>query len=697
MTPEIRDVLIRADALLRQPNATLARRTLEHFAASNEVAKSSAEFQAMLAQARLLDGDASGALEAIDRALRIRTPWAEASQIRALALRDKGELDEAKQAIEVAIRLRPQDARALANLGSIELRRGELREAERALRQALAISPYQSLAWSGLAETLQAQGKDDEATDAWRQWLTLEPESPRALARFGWALAKAHRWSEAEEVLSASVQSSDADSRTAIRLAFVRRERGDTPGALDAYARARSLAPDSLTARFGAALVLPQVYEDVGDLERWRARYAMGLDELASDAQQFHDPHHLWHLDWSNFYLGYQGRNDLELQRLYAGVVSSLADRAAPQWRMNQEPGGGGSRVRVGFASSFFRTCTVGAYFHSWLTSLDPKVFDVHVFQFGNEFDELTESLRGSVGRFVRAGPDVRQIASTIRASNLDVLVYPQLGMDGRDSTLAALRLAPVQCAAWGHPETTGSETIDFFFSCEDMEPAGASQHYSERLLLLPGLGTRYALPSTRHARRVEFGLPEACRLYVCPHSLFKIHPDNDAMFADLLARDEGARLVICADGTQPASRLFLTRLRRGFASRDIAADERVIVQPLRPPPEFRALLSVCDVMLDTLHWSGGNTSLDALAAGLPIVSAPGALMRGRQSAAMLRLLGHDQLIASTPSEAVSKAIEVASDKGVFLRGHIQRERGALFERPEPLARLAEHLLNVRR
>lgn len=44
--------------------------------------------------------------------------------------------------------------------------------------------------------------------------------------------------------------------------------------------------------------------------------------------------------------------------------------------------------------------------------------------------------------------------------------------------------------------------------------------------------------------------------------------------------------------------------------------------------------------MLDSLHWSGGNTTLDALASGLPIVTLPGEFMRGRQTAAMLNLIG---------------------------------------------------------
>ena len=53
---------------------------------------------------------------------------------------------------------------------------------------------------------------------------------------------------------------------------------------------------------------------------------------------------------------------------------------------------------------------------------------------------------------------------------------------------LAAQRLAPVQCSSWGHPETSGFPTIDYFLSSELMEPRNGKDHYSEELVLLPNL-----------------------------------------------------------------------------------------------------------------------------------------------------------------------------------------------------------------
>ena len=117
---------------------------------------------------------------------------------------------------------------------------------------------------------------------------------------------------------------------------------------------------------------------------------------------------------------------------------------------------------------------------------------------------------------------------------------------------------------------------------------------------------------------------------------------------------------------------------------------------PYMPHEKFLRVNSACDVMLDTLHWSGGNTSLDALAAGLPVVTAPGRFMRGRQSAAMLAMLGVEELVVAREG-FVARAVEVASDRGLreSLSRRIREARGALFDRTEPVAALHAFLETV--
>jgi CRISPR-associated protein Csy1 len=355
--------------------------------------------------------------------------------------------------------------------------------------------------------------------------------------------------------------------------------------------------------------------------------------------------------------------------------------------------------LRVGFVSAFFRDGTVGRYFERWITNLPRDRFEVHVFHLSPERDALTERLATRADRF-HACPRWRpsQVAPAIRAEHLDVLVFPELGMDATTFAVAALRLAPRQVAAWGHPVTTGLPTVDAFFTSAPMERDDADADYREALVRLPGLGTRYAAPAPPpEASRETFGLPDEVPLLLCPQSLFKIHPDNDALFARVLQDAPRAHLVLF-EGRHPAlTRTYLARLDRALGAVGIGRAGRVHVLPQCGHDDYLRLNGVCDAMLDTLRWSGGNTSLDALACGLPIVTLPGAYMRSRQSAGMLASIGITETIAGDLDDYVRIASHLARERSWrnAVASRIVDARAALFDDPRPLAALAEALERI--
>jgi CRISPR-associated protein Csy1 len=248
---------------------------------------------------------------------------------------------------------------------------------------------------------------------------------------------------------------------------------------------------------------------------------------------------------------------------------------------------------------------------------------------------------------------------------------------------------------AWGHPTTSGSSAIDWYISCEAMETNDAPSHYRERLALLPGLGTHYEMPRLAgEPRRAEFGLPADRILYLAPQSLFKMHPDNDALIARVLAENPDADVVMFEASRARSTRTFRARLDAALAAHGVAPERVRMLKPDLQHAAYLRLNAVCDAMLDSVHWSGGNTSIDAIASALPIVTLPGALMRGRQSAAMLDALEMRELIASDAGRYVSRAVALGRDRDA--RRHasdaIRARRDALFSRDEPIRALEEFL-----
>jgi protein O-GlcNAc transferase len=201
-------------------------------------------------------------------------------------------------------------------------------------------------------------------------------------------------------------------------------------------------------------------------------------------------------------------------------------------------------------------------------------------------------------------------------------------------------------------------------------------------------------IATATNINRGSLGLLSDSHLYICPQSLFKIHPDNDAIYFDIMARDAKAVLLFFQSDYTAITQTFSQRLAAGMAARGIAPRNQIKFLPRMDAASFRGVLSLANVVLDTLHWSGGNTSLDALAVAAPIVTLPGEFMRGRQTAAMLRAMNAGELITNDHAAYVDNAIALASDNVMreSLRQKLIANRGAIFDRNEPVKRLAEHL-----
>jgi len=665
---------------------------------------------AWYAQAEIQDamGDRPGAIVALASALARNPSFAHAHHLLGILLAERGDNEGALAEFETTVHLDPRHARGYNNLGNMLRNLQRMDEARRAFERAVEIDPGYILAVANLAAVIRDQGRPQDAERMLREHLARFPDRPpsRSICTLLGGILQDHgQLEEAARWFARAVELAPKDSAAEwVQLARIQSELDQLDAARGFYAHAERSG--DLRGTIGRRLVLPLVYRDASDLETMRACYAEALTELESIAHEVtggRKPEDILDgLRWSNFFLAYQGRDDRELQAQYGSFVAKAIDTVAPQWRqMPTSRRASRSRLRIGFASAYLRDSTAGRYFQRWITDLDAKDFEVFVYHLFPATDAVSASIaqRADVFRAfssVRSRPSV--IAPIIRGDDLDVLVYPELGMDPTTFALAALRLAPRQYAGWGHPVTPGHATIDGYFTAETMEPDNATAHYNEPLIMLPGIGTRYVRPPVPgDGTRASLGLPDDVPLLLCPQSLFKIHPDNDALFAKVLAANPRARLVIFAWRAKPVTTKYLKRMASEFEQSGIDARSRLIVLDPMPHADFMRVNRACDAMLDTLHWSGGNTSLDALACGLPIVTLPGAYMRGRQSTAMLRLMGQEALIARDPADYVNIVTRLVEDAG-WRNGSrlalIDAQR-QVFDDSAPVSRIAQFLLDA--
>ena len=661
-----------------------------------------------LAQQQERDGDRSAAIANLERAVALESAFASAHQLLGILYGEGGDAARAATAFSRVVAIEPSNARAYNNLGNALRTLGRREEARAAFERAVALRPGYELATANLAMACRDAGDNVRAERLLRDALAQVGTKPplRALVvLLAGVLRERGALDEAAPLYERAIaMAPGASAGEWFNLGQVLNERDETARARIAYGNAYAADRRDLRGAIAARLALPMIAESASAVAEARGAYARGLRELDAMCDTLSagltEAESLDGLRWTNFFLAYQGSDDRALQASYGEFAAAIVRRGAPRWREPIAARDRGSRLRVGFASAFFHVGTAGRYFRSWITELDRGRFDVHVYHLYPGEDDIATDIRVRADRFVefggsRARPSV--IAPVIRDDALDVLVYPELGMDHTTFALAALRLAPRQLAGWGHPVTSGHATIDAFLTCEAMEPEGAAAHYVERLLPLPGIGTDYRRPVLPDpVGRAQLGLPEGRCLFLCPQSLFKIHPDNDELLARVLAANPRAALVLF-DGRHPGvTTRFIERLTRAFDCHGVAAREQMLVLPALPHDDYLRVNIACDAMLDTLHWSGGNTSLDALACGLPVVTLPGAFMRGRQSAAMLRIVGAEALVAADHDDYVRIASRLAGDaawRDQQARG-IRDGSGALFNRREPVQAFSDLLLN---
>lgn len=697
-------LLVEAQARLRAGDIGAAVVLLDGLLEQRVAGRVRSEALKLRSRAREAQGDLGAAIADLEAAMAAAPGDAHACNALGILHSDAGATTRALECFARAVEIDPAFARGWNNLGNARRAQGDVAGAEHAFARATAVDPNYALAFANLGALRRERGDYAGADAALARALALEPG--RRSARIALAGLRRQRGAiDAAAALYAEAAAADPrDAEARLLLAQTVAERDELATAQDAYDAALARDPALLRALLGRHLTLPMIPPSRAAVDAARATYLAGLtfleQALPAHAARLSPERVASELRWTNFLLAYQGYDDCAAQRRYGDLVHGLLEpreRRPPAPASRDAPGG---RTRVAFVCAFFRDGTMGRYFERWVTDLPRERFDVHLYALDARCDALTERLRARTERFdevARARP--AELASALRSAHYDVIVYPEVGMDATTFVLAGQRLAPVQCAGWGHPVTTGLPTIDTYFTSGEMEPAGAQAHYRERLFPLPGLGTRYAAPADpgidSAAARAACGLPAAAPLLLCGASLFKIHPDNDALFAQVLAALPGAHLVLF-EGRHPAlTAAYLRRLDQACAAAGVpAATQRVRVLPQCEHARFLQVNRACDVMLDTLHWSGGNTSLDALACGLPIVTLPGRFMRGRQSAAMLRAVGLEDLVVDAPGAYVQRVAELVDDRGARdrFRRRIESARGALFDDARPVQAFADAL-----
>ena len=646
-------------------------------------------------------GNAQQAVDLISQALA-RNP----EDYRALnhlgeAYRGLGFLDEAMTCFERALDLKDDFPQAYNNMGIVYQIRERLDLASGCFKKALTIDPKNAEAHANLASALLDQGLAEMAIASYKQALELRPEFPIALFNLGNAYKSLRRYDDAIDCYRKSISLKGDIADPYLGLARALHESGEREQAIEAFENACRIQPENVEARWGLVFTkLALVHDDpdaVGDYRETFARELDALDQWFDGARTANGFAAVGSMQ--PFYLAYHEESNRELLTRYGGICNRLSGHwqreqgLAPRNRSRASP------VRVGLVSAHINNHSVWhALVKGWCKALNPERVELHVFALGNRQDAETDVARAAAKRFVQGGGNVQTLARTILDRELDVILYPEVGMDPMAAKLANLRLAPVQVTTWGHPETSGLPTIDYYLSAEDFEPADAQRNYTERLVLLPHLSCCYEALKVAHEDLAldRLGIDTSKPVLVCPGTPFKYAPHHDNLLVEIAQRLGQCQLLFFEYPMQGLFQRMIQRIGGAFASAGLNYRDFVVTIPWLTKPAFNSLLRQSDLYLDTIGFSGFNTAMQAIECDLPIVTREGRFLRGRLASGVLRRLGVPEMIAPSNEQYVNLAVRLVENRSQRddVRARIAASRHVLFNDATPVRALEEFLMN---
>jgi protein O-GlcNAc transferase len=685
---------------LGQPSQTRKKQGAEHVQAGRyadaeqcyrQVTDSDAQYPGALIMLGFVlreQGRIDEAREVLERAVIVAPQDADSHYLLASTLEATGPRDVEIQHLRRAIELRPNFELALnqlipaqQSLSRLLLDAGQLEQAEASYRREIELTPEHFGPHHMLGVVLNRQARNAEAVEQFKRAILLNPNSAASYASLGNAYIELDDTSEANLALAHSnlekavaLEPGNSECHYALGINYWRRGQHDR--ALASFDRAIEADPNDARARWARVMLWAPAFSAPGsDIFSERSEFGAELAKFADWWVESDSDGAAFVGELQPFFLTYQEENNLALLKQHGQVCATAMQRWLGRQKLPASRRPPARRTRLGIVSADIRVHSNWlALIQGWFRSLDRERFELVVFSLSDRVDAETSWARQKSDVFVGGPRSLSQWVVAMREQNCEILLYPGVGLHPMTLKLASLRLAPVQIDSWGHADTSGLPTIDYYLSAACFEPAAAQEHYSERLILLPHLGNRV------QPLNLTGGEPDFAALninldrpiLVCPGTAYKYQPAHDHVFPEIARGLPDAQLIFFLRAGEPLASVLQARITTAFESAGLEVSDHVRFIRWLNFHEFHGLLRRADVMLDTIGFSGYNTAVQAIECGLPLVTREGRFLRGRLASGVLRRMDLQELIVQTKAEYTDLVIRLVADRDY--RAHIRRE-----------------------
>jgi len=660
-------------------------------------------------------GDFSAACEHYREAVAAAPAYAKAHLNLAIGLEARGEIELACRSYETALDFDPMDESANYNLGRNLFSKNALVEAETFLRRAIAVNPAFTDARVVLSRLLESRGdlaaaanelefalkgrpdyagalrnyadvlaklnRLDDAESAMRRAVALEPDNFDTNYKLGCLLIQADRPAEAESFLCEALRKKPNSVESMVSLFYVYRAQGSYKAAAVQAEAALKLRPDWVDLLFDYGAIMGRLarrteaeaaFRRILELDPTYVRAYQMLGAVLVARGHVKDALEIFSLGRSRCVDAFDlespelfalnCRDDISAEELFARHadfgqrLAKLEPVRFERYENDRDPD---RRLRVGFVSPDFQFHVVSSFLLPLLQYRDRTKTQVYCYSSGETADSVTQLLveQSDMWRNINKIPP-REVADLIHSDRIDILIDLAGHSGVPNLRVFAQRPAPVQATWLGYLNTTGLTSIDYRISDNVCDPPGLTDRFhTEKLIRLPHTQWCYHPIAQVEAQREA---PVERNGYVTFGSFnqpAKISPTVRKLWAEILAQLPDSRLRIVGVANERAGE----DLYRDFAATGVER-QRITMIPYAAPEDYFAQYGQVDIALDTMPFSGGTTTCDAILMGVPVITAPGPRSWSRSAASVLATVGLKDWIADSEEGYVRRAIQFARE-----------------------------------
>lgn len=437
-------------------------------------------------------------------------------------------------------------------------------------------------------------------------------------------------------------------------------------------------------------LSLPHIYKNNEEFKNFRDRYSDGLNIIDNSSDYI--PYHNEFVDNQTFLLSYGDINNLNLLKHKSKVFKKIYPKLNYTFKLLNSDFS--SKIRIGFISQYLTNHTIGKLFSGIITNLDKSKFEIFLFHSSlTKPGKIKYMLDNSVSKSITLPLDFDGKIKIIKDQRLDIIFYPDIGMSTDLYYLTFLKLAKTQINTWGHPETSGNLSIDYFISSRLCEIENAQGFYSENLIKFNNFPIFYETPSFNQIN-YDFNDYNNYNVYGCFQSVFKILPEFDLIIKKILDQDKKAIILFVKDQYEVWYKILLKRW--SISIKDNL--ERIKFVDKLSESDFINISGLSKVLLDPIFFGSGNSFIETFQHGTPMVTWPNNFLRTRLAMGLYKQMNIlDAPIADSIDSYVNFSVELANNhkKNLNLRTQIiENSKKYFFNNHEVIKEYEEFFIN---